>query len=706
MLTSGRRFSLYLFLLVMTFLSSSLLLVYRPLQVELKMSLEDNFAGKVENSLIILDNSIQYFTRNARTLSGRTAIRQKAWSFVMGEVSLEELVQFSAPGWTEGVESLEGVLFASRYIAGNRIASYGEKPPSIPSLTAECRKILVDYFRYADRTAVRICSPVYEGDDLLGYDLVIFDVSSILDRIRKDHIHYRMILRDEPGYEDALKHLDSMVAEKDGDEEVIAFYREVTGSGLLLRASIPGTELYSYSRTLARKFTLWFAAFTVLLTLGLTFLVQKRNMGQIRMMKDLQVKLSENEARFRLLFDKGSDAILVNHISQDGEAGTFIEANDIACQLLGYTREELLELTPLNVLVPEHENTVAVIREKLMLDGMALTEVTALAKNGKRIPGEINAHLFNLNGKATVLSIVRDITERKSSEKTLRDSERRYASLFHENEAVMLLVDPETGLIRDANPAACSFYEYDYDDLIGCRFSDITPLTDTYDHSSQLNQVNLGTKKHFYLENVTSSGIVHNVEIYSTKLFFDNRPVLLLMVHDVSEKIRAEERARRSNDELLAISTTDKLTGVNNRRHLEEILHWELNKSRRYGDNLSLIMFDLDGFKAVNDRYGHSRGDEVLKLLAMKCVSNLRSSDFFGRWGGDEFLIITPVSEDSASSLAKKLLIIIKESELGVTASMGVTGFRQGDSLSSLLERADKSMYAAKQQGGDRYILS
>ncbi len=690
----------------MIFLSSSLLLVYRPLQVELKMSLEQNFAGKAENSLIILDNTIQDFIQNAKTLSSRTAIRQEAYSFVMGEASLEELVSFSAPKWTEGVESLKGALFASRYIAGNEIASYGERPPSLPPMVTECRETLVEYLRYGDRIGVSVCTPIYEEDDLLGYDLVIFDVSSILDRIRKDNIHYRMILRDEPVYEAALQHLGSMVAENERDEKVIAFYRAVTGSGLLLRASIPATELYSYSSILARKFTLWFAAFTVLMTLGLTFLVQKRNMRQIRMMKDLQLKLSENEARFRLLFDKGSDAILVNHISQDGKASPFIEANDIACQFLGYTREELLELTPFDVLAPEYENTVAIIREKLMLNGMALTEVTALAKNGKRIPGEINAHLFNLNGKATVLSIIRDITERKSSEKTLRDSERRYASLFHENEAVMLLVDPETGLIRDANPAACSFYEYDYDDLIGRRFSDITPGTDSRDPSDQLNQVNLGTKKHFYLENVTSSGIVHNVEIYSTKLFFDNRPVLLLMVHDISEKVRAEERAIRLNDELLAISTTDKLTGINNRRHLEEILRWELNKSRRYGDNLSLIMFDLDGFKAVNDRYGHSRGDEVLKQIARKCVSNLRSSDFFGRWGGDEFLVITPVSEDSASFLAKKLLIIIKESDLGVTASMGVTGFHQGDSLSSFLERADKSMYAAKQQGGDRYILS
>jgi diguanylate cyclase (GGDEF)-like protein/PAS domain S-box-containing protein len=433
-------------------------------------------------------------------------------------------------------------------------------------------------------------------------------------------------------------------------------------------------------------------------------MVQKKNITQIGIMKEMQSRIEESESRYRMLFDQGADMILVNPVSESGERVAFTQVNDMACKTLGYSRDEFLKLGPEDILAPDSENSVDGILEKLLLDGKTLQEITLLAKNGKRIPAEINVHLVNLEDRSTALCVIRDITMRKVAERVLKASEHRYASLFNDNEAVMILIDPGTGIIRDANPAACSFYGYSREDLVGRRFSHLLTFGAENGFFDLLDSANKGRKKHFELENRSASGTVLNVELYATRVVFDSGPHILLMIHDISEKIKAQEKVRRLNEELLAISTTDKLTGIKNRRHMEEILDWEMDKSKRYGDPMSLIMFDLDGFKSVNDTYGHGRGDEVLIRIARECGLHLRSSDFFGRWGGDEFLLVTPVPQESALILAEKIRTMIRQLNLGVTASIGVASLRRGESRKSVLERVDSSMYLAKQQGGNRVL--
>lgn len=699
-LRQARRFPIYIFLIIVIFLSASLVLIYRPLQVELKASLLENFLHQTENALIIFNNSIQACSQNAQTLSSRSAIRQKAYSFVKGEVPMEELVSFTSPKWRDGVEALEGVVYAQRSIAGKTIVTYGEEPDDLPLLEEICPEALIEYIRYRDSIAVYICSPITGKGTFMGYDLVLYDAVSLLQKLNDRDIEYSLIIKDDPEYDMITDH-EKKVFEKDG---LIVYYQAVQGSGLLLRSSIPSNKLYAYSKALSRKFTLWFAFFSILLAFLITFIVQKKNITQIWKMKELQSRIEESEARYRMLFDQGADMILVNPISKTGETGTFTQVNDMACKIMGYSREEFLHFSPEDILAPDSENSVDGVREKLLLYGNALLEITLLAKNGKRIPAEINVHLVNLEGRSIALSVIRDMTLRKVAERTLKASEHRYSSLFNDNDAVMILVDPETGIIRDANPSACSFYGYSRKDLVGRRFSSLAVLRAENDFFDLLDSANKGRKKHFELENKSAHGTVFNVEIYTTRIVFESGPVILFMIHDISEKVKAQDRARKLNEELLAISTTDKLTGIKNRRHMEEILDWEIDKSERYGDPLSLIMFDLDGFKSVNDTYGHGRGDEVLIRIARECGLHLRSSDFFGRWGGDEFLLVTPVPEESAVILAEKIRTIIQRLNLGVTASVGVASRHMGESRKSVLERADRAMYLAKQQGGNRVL--
>ena len=169
--------------------------------------------------------------------------------------------------------------------------------------------------------------------------------------------------------------------------------------------------------------------------------------------------------------------------------------------------------------------------------------------------------------------------------------------------------------------------------------------------------------------------------------------------------LEAELQAR----ELSLIAYKDVLTGKPNRRHLEGELATQLKVSERYGRPLSLISFDLDCFKAINDTYGHAVGDEVLVTVAHLVEPLLRGSDTFGRWGGEEFLVITPeIDLEDAAALAERLRVAVEAAayphDVPVMASFGVVTRTGGMSAGELLETADRRLYAAKQGGRNRVV--
>lgn len=159
--------------------------------------------------------------------------------------------------------------------------------------------------------------------------------------------------------------------------------------------------------------------------------------------------------------------------------------------------------------------------------------------------------------------------------------------------------------------------------------------------------------------------------------------------------------------ELRALTITDPLTGIHNRRHFLEQLDHELQRCARSHGALSLIMLDIDHFKRINDGFGHDCGDGVLKELCQRIAARLRRTDSFCRIGGEEFVIICPETDaGQALRLAEELRHLVEATpfaEVGrVTASFGVSSARAGDDHERLLQRADQAMYAAKQGGRNR----
>lgn len=181
---------------------------------------------------------------------------------------------------------------------------------------------------------------------------------------------------------------------------------------------------------------------------------------------------------------------------------------------------------------------------------------------------------------------------------------------------------------------------------------------------------------------------------------------LYLTVQDVTELALYEHR-------LLEMNMRDGLTGVYNRRFLEQRLAEEFERHVRYSRNFSIIMFDIDFFKKVNDTYGHQCGDLVLKGVSGKIASMIRKSDFLARYGGEEFCCLLPETGlASAKLLAERFRTSIAEltqvyqsKDITVTISLGVTELtRQHASPTSLLERADEALYQAKHAGRNQVV--
>ena len=169
------------------------------------------------------------------------------------------------------------------------------------------------------------------------------------------------------------------------------------------------------------------------------------------------------------------------------------------------------------------------------------------------------------------------------------------------------------------------------------------------------------------------------------------------------------DELKKKNDVLSKLSITDELTSQYNRRYIIEQLDLRIKESIRYENPLSIIMIDIDHFKYVNDTCGHAVGDEILIEISLNIKNNIRECDLFGRYGGEEFLVILPNTDlKAANSVAQKVNKTVKSlcfnqlPDKCVTISCGVAEFKKNMKYKELIEAADKCLYKAKLNGRDK----
>jgi len=192
-------------------------------------------------------------------------------------------------------------------------------------------------------------------------------------------------------------------------------------------------------------------------------------------------------------------------------------------------------------------------------------------------------------------------------------------------------------------------------------------------------------------------GSLYQVEIRLQLHCYRGKKVCVAFVIDQTDRMALEE-------ELWLLAVTDTLTNVYNRRYFTQKLEEEMERVRRSGSSFSLIMLDIDHFKNVNDLFGHNAGDLVLKSMAEMIANRIRKIDTMARWGGEEFVLLLPETDGNAAViLAETLRKQLSQMEIPVvgkiTASFGVASYSSGDTVDTLVNRADKRMYEAKSAG-------
>lgn len=229
----------------------------------------------------------------------------------------------------------------------------------------------------------------------------------------------------------------------------------------------------------------------------------------------------------------------------------------------------------------------------------------------------------------------------------------------------------------------------------------------------------------YFLRGAFALGVTSSVDFSATPSTITAAPYVFAMVLTlwlstmltltvsgrIQHRLRMErDRAEAANKELLVLSTTDSLTGLFNRAKVDAVLTDAVANAKAHQQPLAIALLDLDGFKDVNDTYGHPVGDTVLVGFGHILTGHVRASDTIGRWGGEEFLVVLPNTGIAAAELIaedmRQAVGAVDHPICGpVTASFGVTEYRAGDDGPRLVARADRAMYGAKQLGRNRVVV-
>jgi len=174
------------------------------------------------------------------------------------------------------------------------------------------------------------------------------------------------------------------------------------------------------------------------------------------------------------------------------------------------------------------------------------------------------------------------------------------------------------------------------------------------------------------------------------------------------------QRVQEAEGQLYDLATTDSLTGLWNRRQFLQLAHAEIDRARRHGTSLALVLADIDHFKQVNDQHGHDAGDRVIRHVAGLLRQQARGGDLVGRWGGEEFVMLLPMTDgDGALELSERVRCRVEQApcqhagaRMPVTLSLGVCELQPGQSLDHAFKNADAALYAAKNAGRNRVCVA
>ncbi len=433
----------------------------------------------------------------------------------------------------------------------------------------------------------------------------------------------------------------------------------------------------------------------------------KRLVGERNKAEDA---LRESEKKYRQIFENVQDVFY-----QADASGNFIDVSPSVLHYSGFSREELIG-KPASYFYANMDDRTRLSKALQKTGEVVDFELVLKAKDNRTIYASLNAHfLYDASGQPSgIEGALRDITERKRMEEELRESEARLSNITEMIGEGLYVLD-ELGHIQFMNPEAEKLLGWNEAELLGkefyamvhCEKTDGTGVTTS--ECSILKNVGLGgtyrSEDNLFTRR---DGVLFPVSIVATPLMKHGQFAGTVVVfQDITDRKRMEAELEMLNEFLVRQATTDPLTGISNRVKFTDSLNMEIRRAGRFGTELTLIMFDVDHFKDINDNYGHQAGDEVLRNLTGLVTNSIRASDLFARWGGEEFMIlIINTSINKARLFAEKLRRMIDSRKFPVvghvTCSFGVAQMEADDNDDRFTRRVDDALYRAKARGRNR----
>ncbi len=307
------------------------------------------------------------------------------------------------------------------------------------------------------------------------------------------------------------------------------------------------------------------------------------------------------------------------------------------------------------------------------------------------------------------------LAENEKINRALAESEAKFRGLVSQSLVGIVII--EDGKFSYSNAKFDEMFGYSAEEV-----RNLGPVDTAIESDRAFAAENLGKRVSGEVDHVDyaycglrKDGAVVDIECHGSAMDVGGKLILVSLLLDITERTRAEREVQALQARLRDQSTHDALTGLYNRRYLEQTLGRELILAERDGHPVSLIMGDLDRFKAVNDRLGHLAGDEVLRVFGDILMRQARGSDIYCRYGGEEFLLVLPGMPEASAVERAELLrnafasapVAYGGSEVAVTASFGISSFpRHGRTGDELIAAADSALYAAKTAGRNRVSLS
>jgi diguanylate cyclase (GGDEF)-like protein/PAS domain S-box-containing protein len=409
------------------------------------------------------------------------------------------------------------------------------------------------------------------------------------------------------------------------------------------------------------------------------------------------VKLKESEERSQVILETSQLGVFIYKEK-------FIYVNDIFAKMTGYSKEEIYAMDAWGLMADSHREFVhKVILRRLQGEKFPLSynDAQLVHKDGSVHTHRVSTETIDYEGSPAGLGTTLDITNILKMQGRLK----QLAQAMEQMDEMVRITDKE-GYITYANEALTQHTGYKKSELVGNKNSILKSgkhdndfyktLYDTLDLAQTFKAVFINAKKDgsLYYEDQVITPIVSEEK--------DEIEYFVSTSKDVTEHIKMQEK-------LKVLATIDALTGIYNRYSLNEKIDDEIRRIKRYGGSFALMMFDIDFFKKVNDTYGHDTGDYVLQQFSKIVTESIRDTDIFGRWGGEEFILLAPNEDlEGASRLAEKIRYNIEnylfEKVKKISVSIGFSICNGYSEKEKLLKKVDEALYEAKESGRNRVV--